>query len=124
MILPTSWPRKALLLKAPCKLEERHVVALGEGYKNDLVCATFTDYIGQGLCENLTEIFYKAKFFRLRMDESTDCTNIEEELFFVAYFDPYSSLGTVQVKNVYFCTKHPPSVDAPGLYGCLKNALT
>ena len=58
------------------------------------------------------------------MDGSTDCANIEEELFLAVYFDPYSSHGTVQVKNVYFFTKQPSSVDAPGLYECLKNALT
>ena len=58
------------------------------------------------------------------MDGSTDCANIEEELFLAVYFDPYSSHGTVQVKNMYFCTKQPSSVDAPGLYDCLKNALT
>ena len=58
------------------------------------------------------------------MDGSTDCANIEEKLFLAVYFDPYSSLGTVHVKNVYFCTKQPSSVDAPGLYDCLKNALT
>ena len=54
---------------------------------------------------------------------STDCANIEEELFLAIYFDPYSSHGTVQVKNVYFCTKQPSPADAPGLYDCLKNAL-
>ena len=111
-------------MKAFSQLEERHGVALGDGYKNDLACATFTDYIGQDLRENLTETLHKAKFFSLQMDGSTDCANIEEELFLAVYFDPYSSHGTVQIKNVYFCTKQPSSVDAPGLYECLKNALT
>ena len=67
---------------------------------------------------------HKAKFFSLQMDVSTDCANIEEELYLAVYFDPYSSLRTLYVKNVYFCTKQPSSVDAPGLYECLKNALT
>ena len=86
-------------MKALSQLEERHGVALGDGYKNDLACATLTDYIGQGLCENLTETLHKAKFFSLQMDGSTDCANIEEELFLAVYFDPYSSHGTVQVKK-------------------------
>ena len=102
-------------MNALSKLEERHGVVLGEGYKNDLACATFTDYIGQDLRENLTDALHKAKFFSLQMDGSTDCANIEEELFLVVYFDPYSSLVTVLVKNVYICTKQPSSVDAPGL---------
>ena len=42
----------------------------------------------------------------------------------VVYFDPYSSLGRVQVRNVYFCTRQPSSVDAAGLYRCLNSALT
>lgn len=111
-------------MNALSMLEERCGVALGEGYKNDLACATFTDYIGRELHENLTDTLHKVKFFSLQMDGSTDCANIEEELFLVVYFDPYSSLGTVQVKNVYFCAKQQPSVDAPGLYECLKGALT
>ena len=49
---------------------------------------------------------------------------IEEELFLAVCFDPYSSLRTVQLKNVYFSTKQPSSVDTPGLYECLKSALT
>ena len=34
-------------MQALCKFEERNGVALGEGYKNDLDCATFTGFIGQ-----------------------------------------------------------------------------
>ena len=30
-----------------CQLEERHGVYLGQGYKNELACATFIDYIAQ-----------------------------------------------------------------------------
>ena len=30
-----------------CHLEERHGVDLGHGYKNELACATFIDYIAQ-----------------------------------------------------------------------------
>ena len=44
-------------------------------------CATFTDYIRQDLRETLTETIHKAKFFSMQMDGSTDCANIEEELF-------------------------------------------
>ena len=42
-------------MKALSQLEERHGVALGDGYKNDLASATFTDYIRQDLRENFTE---------------------------------------------------------------------
>ena len=40
-------------MKALCQLEERHGVALGEGYKNDLACSTFVDYIARHLRESL-----------------------------------------------------------------------
>ena len=50
-------PRESIAfnkMKALRKLE-RYGVALGEGYKNDLACATFTEYISQDLRRNLTE---------------------------------------------------------------------
>ena len=29
-----------------CELEEKHGVDLGRGYKNDMACSSFVDYIG------------------------------------------------------------------------------
>ena len=111
-------------MKPLCLLEERHGVKLGDNYKNDLACSAFTDFIGQELHENLRDEIHKANFFSLQLDGSTDSGNVEEELFLVVYFDPYSSLGRVQARNVYFCTQQPSSVDAAGLYRCLNSALT
>lgn len=107
-----------------CHLEERHGVRLGEGYKNDLACSIFVEYIAKDLQEKLKETLYKAKFFNLQMDGSTDCASVEEELLLAVYFDPHSTLGKVSVKSVYFCVRQPKSVDAQGLYDCLNDALT
>ena len=58
------------------------------------------------------------------MDGSTDCSNVEKELFLAIYFDPHGTLGRVCVRKVYFCTKEPASANAQGLYECLNSALT
>lgn len=47
-------------MKALTKLEEKHGVALGDGNKNDLACATFTDYIARDLRENLSQVLQSA----------------------------------------------------------------
>ena len=109
--------------KALCQLEERHGVALGEGYKNGLACSAFVEYIAQEMREDLRTIG-RAKFFSLQMDGSTDSANMEEELFLAVYFDPYGSHGSVSVKNTYFCVRQPATVNAPGLYECLNRALS
>ena len=111
-------------MKPLCNLEERHGVQLGDGYKNDLACSQFVEYIANDLQEKLKETLYKAKFFSLQMDGSTDCGNVEEELLLAVYFDPYNMLEMVSVKSVYFCVKQLKSVDAKGLYDCLNDALT
>lgn len=49
-------------MKPLCELEERHSVKLGNGYKNDHACATFTEYI---VCEQqdiLQRNLTKSKF--------------------------------------------------------------
>ena len=71
-----------------CELEERHGVDLGEGYKNELACASFIDYIAQEQQQSLVSALSRAKFFSLQADSSTDAG---DEVFLVAYCDPYSS---------------------------------
>ena len=112
-----------LKMKSFCQIEERHGVDLGEGYKNDLACSTFVDYIAQDLREQLKESLQKAKFFSLQMDGSTDSGNIEEELFMVVFFDPLANDGCVHVRNMYFCVRQPKNANASGLYECFNRAL-
>ena len=74
-------------MKSLCDLEERH------GYKNDRSCALFVEFIARDLKEQLLRALSCSKFFNLQADGSTDSGNIEEELFLVLHFDPYSKDG-------------------------------
>ncbi len=96
---------------------------LGEGYKNDLACASFVSYIAKALREQLLASLKSAKFFSIQMDGSTDAGNMEEELFMAVFFDPRDEDGIVHVRNVYFCVRQPTSVNALGLYECFNKAL-
>ena len=44
-----------------CELEKKHGVDLGQGYKNDQVCATFVDYIAKEQQEILVCALTSAK---------------------------------------------------------------
>ena len=110
-------------MKSLYELEERHGVNLGDGYKNDLACSSFVAYIAQDLKMDLTKSLKTANFFSIQMDGSTDCANVEEELFLAIYFDPHCDERIVHVRNKYFCVRQLKSVDASGLYECLNRAL-
>ena len=73
------------------KIKEGHGVDLGETYKTDMACFAFVDYIARDLRDNLSKTVQKAHFFGVQMDGSTDCANLEEELFMAIYFDYHSS---------------------------------
>ena len=103
---------------------ERHKVDLGTGYKNNMACSTFVDYIARDLRDALSRTIQKSKFFSIQMDGSTDAANVEEELFLVLYFDPYSSDGLVYLRNVFLCVRQPSSANAEGLYECFGRTLS
>ena len=106
-----------------CQLQERHGVRLGECYKNDQACAIFIKYIAQDLQGQLGDSLRKAKFYSIQMDGSTDSGNKEEELFLVVYFEPFSTDGSVHVRNRYLCVRQPNSVCATGLFEAFQRAL-
>ena len=66
-----------------CNLLERQGVDLGEGYKTNMACSTFVEFIAEDLRQDLCQALQKRKFFSLQMDGSTDAANVEEEIFFV-----------------------------------------
>ena len=72
-------------MSALCELEEKHGVDLGVGYKNNQACAVFVDYIAWAQREALAAQLAKAKFFSIQADGSTDCGNVEDELYLVVY---------------------------------------
>ena len=67
----------------------------------------------------------RPSFFSLMIDSSTDCANIDEELFKVLYFDPYSGSedGMVHVRDNFFAVHHLSRRTGEGLYICVKKTL-
>lgn len=73
-------------MKPLCNMEERHRVDIGTSYRNDHRCATFVESIATDLQDNLRKNVSNVKFFSLLMDGSTDCGNVDNQLFLVLYF--------------------------------------
>ena len=107
-----------------CELEEKHGVDLGAGYKNNQACAIFVDYIARAQREGLAAVLAKTRFFSIQADSSTDSGNIEDELFLVVYFDPYTSDGNVHIRNRFLTVRRPAHSNAEGLFDCFVSALT
>ena len=110
-----------------CQLEERHGVDLGQGYKNELACATFIDYIAQEQRQGLAASLSRARFFDLQADGSTDAGNIEDKIFLAVYCDPCAADGRVHVRSKHFFSVRRPQRGRPvclpqgriGLRGCV-----
>ena len=107
-----------------CNLLERQGVDLGEGYKTNMACSTFVDFIAENLRLNLSEALQSRNFFSLQMDGSTDAANIEEKIFLSTYLDVSDSDGTVHVRNNFLCVRQPKSTTAIGLAECVTRALS
>ena len=65
-----------------------------------------------------------AKFFSIQMDGSTNCGNIDNELFIVLHFNPYATGGKVKVCDSYFTVRQLRNGSGRGLFECLENAMT
>ena len=115
----------AFLKMSPlCQLEEKHGVDLGSGYKNNQACAVFIEYIAQAMKETLMNILAKAKFFSIQGNGSTDSANVENELFLVVYFEPYSQDGRIHVRDRFLTVRCPNRSNAEGLYECFVRAMS
>ena len=110
-------------MKTLCDLEERHGVDIGGSYRNDHACATFVEFIGADLRHQLRKDINKARFFSIQVDSSTDCGNIDEELFMVLFFDGLSEDGKVIVRDKFFAVRQLCHGTGQGLYDCFKQAM-
>ena len=74
---------------------------LRASYQNDVGCSSFVEAIAADLQEKLKKKINNAKFFSLLLDSTTDCSNVEEELFLILFFDPCINAdnGTVHVRD-------------------------
>jgi len=82
-----------------CDLLETQGVNLGEGYKTNMACSTFVDYIAEDFQLSFCKAMQSQKFFNIHMDGSTNAGNVEEELFLCTYLDITGSDGTIHVRN-------------------------
>ena len=111
-------------MKSLCDLEERHGVDVGGSYRNDHACATFVEFIATDLRKQLREAINKANFFSIQIDSSTDCGNVDEELFMVLFFDGLSGAGgKVVIRDKFFAVRHLRRGTGQGLYECFKQAM-
>ena len=110
-------------MKTLCDLEERHGVDIGGSYHNDHACATFVEFIGADLRHQLRKDINKVRFFSIQVDSSTDCGNIDEELFMVLFFDGLSEDGKVIVRDKFFAVRQLCRGTGQGLYDCFKQAM-
>ena len=69
-----------------CELEAQHGVNIGSSYTNEVAGKTFCHYIAKSRREDLLKCLYKAKYFLLLMDGSTDAGNIDE-IFLILWCD-------------------------------------
>ena len=106
--------------KPLCELLERQGARIGQGYKNDKACASFIHYIAEDLRIQLLNNLSKVNFFSVQSDTSTDSGNVEEELFLVLYFDPYTDDGMVCVHDKFLAVRQPRSCTGLGLFHVLK----
>ena len=99
-------------------------VDLEQGYKNELACATFIDYIALEQHQGLAASLSRARFFGLKADGSTDPENIEDEVFLAVYCDPRAADGRVHVRrNFFLSVRCPAGANVEGLFVCLKAGL-
>ena len=102
---------------------ERHGIDLGEGYKNNQACTYFTSYIALEERQCLVIDLTRAKFFNLQADGSTDCGNVEDELFLAVFLDYKAVDKRVRVRNKFFSVRRLHQGDARSLYKCLEQAI-
>ena len=108
-----------------CELEARHGVAIGSAYTNEIAGKTFTHYIAESRRSQLFEKLAQAKFFSLLIDGSTDKGNIDNEIFMAVWCDCNAN-GVdekIHTRTSYLHVGVPSTVDARGLFQCLKDAL-
>ncbi len=98
-------------------LDEAKGLKVGQTYRNEKACRTFTKYIAQNASEKVLKYANEAKFLSITSDGSTDSSIQEQEIVFLRYVHE----GNVEVRFV--ATKTPRSPDAVGIYNSILDAL-
>ena len=100
-----------------CDLDEVKGLNLGQTYRNEKACKTFTEYIASDSRDSLKDNMKQLKFISVTSDGTTDSSITEQEIVFIRY----CVKGNVHTKFV--AIKSPKSPDAIGLYNSIMDAL-
>ena len=90
---------------AICELEELHKSTWVRGTRIGMVVLNLQSIhtAARDLRQTLADTLQKRKFFSIQVDGSTDAANVEEELFLVLHFNPYTEDGKVNVHSNLLC---------------------
>jgi len=80
----------------------------------------FVEFITQERRKTLIDAALKAKYFSIQADGTIDIGNIEEEMFYVVYYDFNSGNMKVQACNRFVAVRQPSSA---GLFECFKQTM-
>ena len=102
-------------MESICKLGERHGTNLGSGYKIDQ-CLLNLQHL-KALFQQLTSVIFQ---LTLQADCTTDCGNIENDLFMIFYLDPYCMDGQVHIRIKFLTARYCKSGTVEGLYDAVR----
>ena len=88
----------------------KHVVS----YSTPDASAYFADYIGKVMCEDLKKLIFKANYFSVLSDGSTDSGVTEHETIYVIFIFEFTLVPK------YLSIKNVKNADAPGLKSTLE----
>ena len=106
------------------ELEEKHGVALGEAYRNNMSGSMMIDFTGKWLSNELKKELEEADFFSILMDGSRDASIVEMEAIFTITFNP-SPAGTDKIgaKVSYLDLADLHGADANSILKCIKASV-
>ena len=103
------------------ELEEKHGVAVGKAYRNNMSGSMMIYFIRRWLSNELNKELEEADFFSILTDSSTDASIVEKEAIFAITFDPNPpGADKIGAKFSYVDLADLHGADASSLLECIK----
>ena len=99
------------------------VLTWAKGTRTIVAALPLWSSIARDLQKQLMIALSLCKFFSLQADGSIDAGNIEEELFLILHFDPYSNNGKVHIRDSFVTVRYLSSGTGQGLFDCVQKAV-
>ena len=84
---------------------------------------SLAEHIAQSKYQSLTDELSKAKFFSLLLDGSADCSNVDNIIFLVVYYDCNASDEKVHSRMTFLKVDCPATGTGEGLFTSLESVL-